>query len=238
MNTYTLNHKGLLFEDIPLDSLTSQLQSQGLIVLLPHELKNNFKPLEQIETLIDCLYEYGRYFFKRVKSGIDEDFPGNSDLECVHDFIEEMKEQPFIKATAANPLHDVVEVKSAQTVLDDVMKKYPYEATKGYKYLSDWIIEAMEEYDSQLHSAPIENNVLKKAVDLIKQWHNMQSYIARRPEKEINEMWEIYYNNAPEIKTIRESINQPSAPISSNKRTNVDNGDLANWGPEPTTLNT
>jgi hypothetical protein len=39
MNTYTLNHRGLLFEDIPLDSLTVQLYKQGLYIFLPHELE-------------------------------------------------------------------------------------------------------------------------------------------------------------------------------------------------------
>jgi hypothetical protein len=41
---------------------------------------------------------------------------------------------------------------NAENVLDDVMKKYPKEATKGYHYLKDWIIQAMEDYAAQKRS--------------------------------------------------------------------------------------
>lgn len=161
---------------------------------------------------------------------------------------------------AANPLHDVVDVKSAEEILYKHIlidsEKTGAISTGSFDEIKllpmfKMHVAAMEEYTSQFHSTPIENkslDALKKAVDLIKQWHNMQSYIARRPEKEINEMWEIYYNNAPEMKSIRESINQPSTPISSNKDDvlpndlnkpwSVDDGYLPNWGSEPTTLNT
>lgn len=39
MKNYRLEYKNLVFEDIPLDRLTSQLQRQGLEVSLPHEKK-------------------------------------------------------------------------------------------------------------------------------------------------------------------------------------------------------
>lgn len=48
------------------------------------------------------------------------------------------------------------EAESAAEILNKVMSKYPHEATKGYRYLSDWIIEAMKAYKNQSLPAPVE----------------------------------------------------------------------------------
>ena len=49
---------------------------------------------------------------------------------------------------------------------------------------------------------------LEHSVTIIKQWHNMQPYKARWLKSEIKQTWDIYYNHAPEMKSIREAINQ------------------------------
>ena len=46
----------------------------------------------------------------------------------------------------------------------------------------------------------IQRNVLLQAVKVIKQWHDMP---AKNPDPM---MFRIYYNNAPEMKTIREVL--------------------------------
>lgn len=46
------------------------------------------------------------------------------------------------------------------------------------------------------HNTLIE--ALKKAVSVIKEWHNA------------DDVWEIYYNNAPEMREIREALNRIS----------------------------
>lgn len=51
---------------------------------------------------------------------------------------------------------NVGEEEGAMEVLNNVMSKYPHEATKGYRYLSDWIIEAMKAYKNQSLPAPVE----------------------------------------------------------------------------------
>ena len=50
-----------------------------------------------------------------------------------------------------------------------------------------------------------QRELLKKAVVLIKGWHNMGI-----PDNDLaEETWKIYYNNAPEMKEIREYLNTP-----------------------------
>lgn len=51
---------------------------------------------------------------------------------------------------------------------------------------------------------------LEQSIKLIKQWHNMQGFLARRPENEIEEVWQIYYNNAPEMKPIKAAFQSVS----------------------------
>jgi len=47
--------------------------------------------------------------------------------------------------------------------------------------------------------------ILKKAIILIKEWHNMGI-----PDNDLAEKtWGIYYKNAPEMKEIREYLNAP-----------------------------
>lgn len=61
--------------------------------------------------------------------------------------------------------------------------------TNSY-YTEKSILKAMEEYTAPVVVA------LKEAVALIKAWHNA------------DEVWDIYYNNAPEMKHIREVLNR------------------------------
>ncbi len=47
---------------------------------------------------------------------------------------------------------------------------------------------------------------LKKSVELIKQWHNMPGVLQPDSDKQIEEMWNIYYNHAPEMNEIKELL--------------------------------
>ncbi len=49
---------------------------------------------------------------------------------------------------------------------------------------------------------------LEHSVTVIRQWHDMNAMAARRPKEIIEELWHIYYNHAPEMKLIREAINE------------------------------
>lgn len=59
------------------------------------------------------------------------------------------------------------------------------------------ILDAMESYSTELRK---ENEELKdglnKAVEVIKQWHNR------------DEVWDIYFNNAPEMNPVKQLINK------------------------------
>lgn len=43
---------------------------------------------------------------------------------------------------------------------------------------------------------------LKKSVGLIRQWHDLRAVSIKRSQSEIDEMWNIYCRNAPEMKPI------------------------------------
>lgn len=49
---------------------------------------------------------------------------------------------------------------------------------------------------------------LQKAVEVIRGWHNMGSPSGRLTKEQIDLAWKIYYENAPEMKIIREALNQ------------------------------
>ena len=54
--------------------------------------------LEPINTIKDLLYEYGKYFSNFYKSGNPyPGFSGNTDIECVDEFLEHIKDEPFFK---------------------------------------------------------------------------------------------------------------------------------------------
>lgn len=55
-------------------------------------------------------------------------------------------------------------------------------------------------HTEQLHAA------LTKAVELIKQWHNMQAEVNFVKKPVIEHTWQLYWNNAPELKPIREAL--------------------------------
>lgn len=49
--------------------------------------------------------------------------------------------------------------------------------------------------------------VLEKSVEIIKDWHNMPARVTKKmPQEDIQRMWSIYYDNAPEMKPIREAL--------------------------------
>jgi len=62
----------------------------------------------------------------------------------------------------------------------------------------DYIFEAMESYAKE-HAKEAEL-LLIKAIEIIKTWHNA------------DEVWDIYYNHSPEMKEIREWLNQQTKP--------------------------
>ena len=49
--------------------------------------------------------------------------------------------------------------------------------------------------------------LLKKAVELIKTWHNGEAVI-KLGQEQADYMWDIYYNHAPEMKEIREALSE------------------------------
>ena len=52
-----------------------------------------------------------------------------------------------------------------------------------------------------------ERELIKKAVEIIKTWHNLDPRTIL-PEEAKERMWNLYYNNAPEMKEIREYLEQ------------------------------
>ncbi|MFX1537753.1 MAG: hypothetical protein ACFFDI_26445 [Promethearchaeota archaeon] len=50
-----------------------------------------------------------------------------------------------------------------------------------------------------------ERELIEKAVELIKSWHNMNA-MGKLPNEAIKRMWNIYYTTAPEMKDIREYL--------------------------------
>jgi hypothetical protein len=55
---------------------------------------------EPIISLRDCLYEYGKYFSKFYENGNPyPEFSSNADMECVEEFLEDFKDEQFIKYT-------------------------------------------------------------------------------------------------------------------------------------------
>ena len=52
-----------------------------------------------------------------------------------------------------------------------------------------------------------ERMLLKKAVELIKIWHNGEAEMKLGHEKAVF-MWNVYYNNSPEMKEIREALKE------------------------------
>ena len=50
--------------------------------------------------------------------------------------------------------------------------------------------------------------VLEHALSVIRSWHDLNAQRSRKSPTIIEEIWLIYYNNAPEMKSIREAINE------------------------------
>ncbi len=52
-----------------------------------------------------------------------------------------------------------------------------------------------------------ERELLLKAVELIKEWHNGEA-VMKLGQEQADNMWNIYYNNAPEMKEIRVALKE------------------------------
>lgn len=58
MKYYRLEHRNMIFENISLDSLTSQLQVQGLIVSLPHEYAAQSKGMRWQNVIVERINHF------------------------------------------------------------------------------------------------------------------------------------------------------------------------------------
>ena len=56
------------------------------------------------------------------------------------------------------------------------------------------------------------HELLKKAVELIKTWHNGEA-VMKLGKEQAEYMWNIYYNNAPEMKAIRQALSNEGKQI-------------------------
>ncbi len=64
----------------------------------------------------------------------------------------------------------------------------------------------LEWFRAGVEQGKVEERVLlEKAIELIKIWHNGEAVMKLGQEK-ADYMWKIYYNNAPEMKEIREAL--------------------------------
>ena len=72
---------------------------------------------------------------------------------------------------------------------------------KGYNTAVEHCAESIAEARKQ------ERELLQKAVKLIKIWHNGEAVMKLGREKAAY-MWNIYYNNAPEMKEIRQALKE------------------------------
>ena len=50
--------------------------------------------------------------------------------------------------------------------------------------------------------------VFDQAVALIKSWHNMPGKGNPLTDEQVEQMWQIYYNHSPEMKSIREALGE------------------------------
>ena len=48
---------------------------------------------------------------------------------------------------------------------------------------------------------------MRKAVELIKTWHNGEA-VMKLGKEQAEYMWNIYYNNAPEMKELRQALKE------------------------------
>ncbi len=53
----------------------------------------------------------------------------------------------------------------------------------------------------------IPKEILREAVDIIKSWHNLD-LLGRLSDEEIDAAWKIYYDHAPEMRGIREALEE------------------------------
>lgn len=61
-------------------------------------------------------------------------------------------------------------------------------------------------YEARIAEAVREQkDLLEKAVELIKTWHNGEA-VLKLGEEQAEFMWNVYYNNAPEMKAIRQAL--------------------------------
>jgi hypothetical protein len=67
---------------------------------------------------------------------------------------------------------------------------------------SEWL----DESESPSHSPEILVKALEISVGVIRGWHNMSSNLGRLSKEQIDLAWKIYYENAPEMKPIREAL--------------------------------
>lgn len=139
----------------------------------------NFKPLDGIETLRDCLYEYGRYYHEYFKNGNPlPGFSGNIEIECIEDFIEAMKDQPFFKppATTEHISEDselFVWVKAMENLWD---KWAMTVGDDGFKYLTkDLFLLAIQ--DKNFRIKPIEHNINDQNKALLEEIRQIKAVI-------------------------------------------------------------
>lgn len=71
MNTYNIEHNGTMLSQVPLDKLTAQLQMQGLIVSLPHEIQNLLSQCK-VEDYLVALCERMEEDIKYSDAGLDD----------------------------------------------------------------------------------------------------------------------------------------------------------------------
>lgn len=70
--------------------------------------------------------------------------------------------------------------------------------------LVEWIADLIDEYKKQKVKIKKLEAALKHSINLIKQWHCMGM-----PEEQAEKTWELYKNNAPEMKDIEQALKCP-----------------------------
>lgn len=98
--------------------------------------------LEPINTIKDLLYEYGKHFNNFYKSGNPyPGFSGNTDIECVDEFLDGIKDEPFFKQE--NKVSDIsADTKIEADISEDVEDEYElllmikYEIQKAERLIS------------------------------------------------------------------------------------------------------
>lgn len=66
-------------------------------------------------------------------------------------------------------------------------------------------LKADEEKDSRIKEL---EDGLVKAVELIRAWHDMPTSSVKFPKEQLDNIWKIYYEQAPEMKPIKQLLNK------------------------------